>query len=72
MQNHTGFRPGDRVALVHTGDPYTRLQPGDEGTVVLVRYDGDDWVISIRWDSGSRMSVLPSAGDIIELVRKTS
>ena len=31
------FQRGDRVALVHTGDPHTRLRPGDEGTVT--RYD---------------------------------
>jgi hypothetical protein len=27
------FQRGDRVALEHTGDPGTRLRPGDEGTV---------------------------------------
>jgi hypothetical protein len=27
------FERGDRVALEHTGDPHTRLRPGDEGTV---------------------------------------
>jgi hypothetical protein len=27
------YRPGDRIALEETGDPYTRLRPGDEGTV---------------------------------------
>lgn len=31
------FMRGDRVALEHTGDPDTRLRPGDEGTVT--RYD---------------------------------
>jgi hypothetical protein len=27
------FERGDRVALEYTGDPHTRLRPGDEGTV---------------------------------------
>jgi Domain of unknown function (DUF4314) len=28
--------PGDRVELVATNDPYTRLRPGDRGTVTSV------------------------------------
>jgi hypothetical protein len=28
-----GYRRGDRVALEYTADPFTRLEPGDEGTV---------------------------------------
>jgi len=28
-----GYQRGDRIALEHTTDPHTRLQPGDEGTV---------------------------------------
>ncbi len=31
------FTPGDRVELVATDDPYTRLRPGDRGTVTRVR-----------------------------------
>jgi hypothetical protein len=31
------YRPGDRVALVHTTDPHTNLKPGDEGTVQAVQ-----------------------------------
>ena len=30
------FSLGDRVELVATNDPYTRLQPGDRGTVTSV------------------------------------
>ena len=30
------FTPGDRVELVATNDPYTRLRPGDRGTVTSV------------------------------------
>ncbi|WP_428962978.1 DUF4314 domain-containing protein [Micromonospora fluostatini] len=55
------YRRGERVALEHTGDPYTLLRPGDEGTVH--RYDPDLRVIEVRWDSGSSLSMLLDAGD---------
>jgi len=32
------YQPGDRIALVHTSDPHTRLIPGTAGTVT--GYDG--------------------------------
>ena len=28
------YQPGDRIALVHTDDPDTRLRAGDQGTVI--------------------------------------
>ncbi|MEV4481826.1 DUF4314 domain-containing protein [Micromonospora coxensis] len=55
------YQPGERVALEHTGDPHTRLHPGDEGTVR--RFDPDQQVLDVQWDSGSRLSMLLSAGD---------
>ncbi|MEU5529375.1 DUF4314 domain-containing protein [Micromonospora chersina] len=55
------YQPGDRVALEHTGDPHTRLRPGDEGTVR--RYDPRQQVLDVRWDSGSRLAMLLAAGD---------
>ena len=30
------FKPGMRVRLIRMNDPYTKLKPGDEGTVCLV------------------------------------
>jgi hypothetical protein len=33
MMNTMPYQRGDRIALVRTADPYTRLQPGDTGTV---------------------------------------
>lgn len=47
-----------------THDPYTRLRPGDLGTVRGVWPDA----IDVRWDSGSNLTVLPGAGDAIERV----
>ena len=37
MTSPAPYQRGDRVALDATGDPHTRLRPGDEGTVT--RYD---------------------------------
>lgn len=55
------WRRGDRVALVRTDDPDTRLRPGDQGTVI--RWDPAQGQLHIRWDSGSTLTMLPGAGD---------
>jgi hypothetical protein len=57
------FRPGDRVRLVQMNDEHTRLQPGDEGTVQFQQ----DTMIHVHWDSGSTLTVLLDAGDMVEL-----
>ena len=33
MTSPAPYQPGDRIALVRTDDPSTRLRPGDQGTV---------------------------------------
>jgi hypothetical protein len=48
--------PGDRVRLVHTDDPYTRLEPGEEGVVSFVDHLG---TIHVDWDSGSSLGLVP-------------
>jgi hypothetical protein len=48
-----GFALGDRVELVFTSDPYTRLRPRD----------APDVQVNVAWDSGSTLSMLPDAGD---------
>lgn len=60
------FERGDRVALVHTDDPDTRLRPGDEGTVT--RYDPKLAQLSVNWDSGSTLSMLLNDGDRVRLI----
>lgn len=58
------FVRGDRVRLVRTNDPHTRLTPGDEGTVTSVR--DVMWLsIGVKWDSGSSLTMLPDDGDVI-------
>ena len=54
------FRPGDRVELVATDDPYTRLRPGDRGTVTGVR-DFPEPTIDVHWDNDRTLSILPEA-----------
>jgi Domain of unknown function (DUF4314) len=61
------FTPGDRVELVATNDPYTRLRPGNRGTVISVA-DTPELTIDIQWDNGSTLAILPDAGDRIRLL----
>jgi len=48
-----------RVTLVSTTDTYTKLVKGDQGTLLSRRIDpwGDE-VISVKWDSGSTLSLV--------------
>lgn len=60
-----GVTAGDRVRLVHTDDPWTRLKPGDEGVIVGVhRADGS---VSVSWNGGSSLRMMPEFGDVIEV-----
>ena len=61
------FSPGDRVELVATNDPYTRLRPGDRGTVTGVA-DTPEPTFDIAWDNGSTLAILPDAGDRVRLL----
>ena len=63
------YRPGDRIALAETGDPHTRLRPGDEGTVT--RYQPKPGQLDVRWDSGSTLSMLLNDGDRVRLIAPT-
>lgn len=49
------YPEGTRIALVHMGpDPYSKLQPGDRGTVKCV---DDMGTIFVRWDCGSGLGL---------------
>jgi hypothetical protein len=58
------FEQGQRVELVMTDDPYTRLHPGSQGTVLWD--DGDQ--IAMHWDDGSSLTMVRSAGDEVRSV----
>ncbi|MBE27605.1 MAG: DUF4314 domain-containing protein [Euryarchaeota archaeon] len=45
---------GDRIRLIKSDDPWTKLKCGDEGTVRRITDD----TISVKWDSGSNLSLL--------------
>lgn len=47
---------GTRIVLIDMDDPYTKLRPGDKGTVMGVDDAGQ---IMMQWDSGSRLSLIP-------------
>lgn len=47
---------GKRVRIVRLEDPYTRLKPGDEGTV---RGVDDMGHILMNWDNGSNLNMIP-------------
>ena len=64
------YQPQQRVALIHTDDPYTDLRPGDTGTVVF--HDPAQHTVSIAWDSGSRLAMRLDGGDRIELLTPAS
>lgn len=51
---------GQRIALVRCNDPYTRLEPGEMGTVTSVDSMG---TIHVKWDSGSTLGLCPDDGD---------
>jgi len=70
MNSQPGYQPGDRVALVATDDPSTRLRPGDQGTVT--RWDPAQGQLHIRWDSGSTLSMLPGHGDQVRLTARAA
>ena len=49
------YPKGTRVELVEMNDPYSRLKPGDKGTVRLV---DDTATVFVDWDSGSGLGIV--------------
>lgn len=49
---------GDRIRLIHTDDPHTKLKPGAEGTVTLY-WPGDFVQVGVQWDDGSTLGMIP-------------
>jgi len=59
------FSIGDRIELVYTSDNFTKLLPGDRGTVTGT---DDTGAVLVRWDTGSHLSMVPAFGDFIRKV----
>lgn len=55
---------GCRVELVGMDDPYSRLAPGDQGTVTAV---DDAGTVFVNWDCGSGLGVLYGVDQIRKL-----
>ncbi|MGE5417487.1 MAG: DUF4314 domain-containing protein [Acidobacteriota bacterium] len=55
------YPPGTRVELVRMEDPYTRLKPGDRGTVTVI---DDTGTVFVDWDSGSKLGVVSGEDEI--------
>ena len=49
------FPKGTRVQLISMDDPYSKLKPGDRGTVDFVDAAG---TIFVNWDCGSGLGVV--------------
>ncbi|MCG9967542.1 DUF4314 domain-containing protein [Pelotomaculum terephthalicicum JT] len=58
------YPPGTRVEMVRMEDPYTRLRPGDQGTVSFV---DDTGTVFVNWDSGSGLGVVFGEDEIRKL-----
>ena len=55
---------GSRVELVNMDDPYTKLKPGDQGTVNFV---DDTGTVFVNWDNGSTLGVVYGVDSIKKL-----
>lgn len=49
------YPKGTRVELVQMNDPYSRLKPGDKGTV---RFVDDTATVFVDWDCGSGLGIV--------------
>lgn len=49
------YPSGTRVELVHMNDPYSKLRPGDQGSVDFV---DDTGTIFCSWDFGSSLGIV--------------
>jgi len=59
MKNKQPIKIGDIVELISTNDEMTRLQPGDQGTIVEIEGEPGDRVIWILWKrTGARFALL--------------
>ena len=49
------YPEGTRVKLIRMDDPYSRLEPGEEGNVIAV---DEIATIHVKWDNGSTLGVV--------------
>ena len=61
-------KAGQRVEFLPSSDPFTTLQKGALGTVKFEVDNDFTWSVSIDWDCGSSLSMLPLEGDSYRVV----
>jgi len=49
---------GDRIELIFINDTWTRLKPGDRGTVVKIESESDETLVWVQWDNGEHLALL--------------
>ena len=55
------YKPGTRVELIRMDDPYSKLKPGDKGTVSCV---DDTGTVFVNWDCGSSLGAVYGVDEI--------
>ncbi len=63
------FLTGTRIELIGLEDAYTKLKPGDTGTVDFVDDIGQ---IHIKWDTGSNLALIPGEDSFKVIEKPTS
>ena len=65
------YERDERVELVQTTDPHTRLTPGIHGIHGTVRgySDRPTPTLHVAWDDGSTLSMLLTEGDVVTRVQ---
>jgi archaellum component FlaG (FlaF/FlaG flagellin family) len=58
MKNKDKVKVGDRIELVFINDTWTRLKPGDLGTIVKIESESDENLVWVQWDNGERLALL--------------
>ena len=49
------MKVGDRVELISTSDPHTRLKAGDQGVIFFIDSLG---TVHVKWDNGSNLGLV--------------
>ena len=58
MGSERNVKVGDRVELIFMNDTWTKLVPGDKGTVFRIEESEDETLIWVDWDNGERLAIL--------------
>lgn len=79
---YDNLETGQRVELISCPDPYANITPGTRGSVLCPTIPSDGptiqdeagniipsyRVVSVRWDNGSWLMLVPEAGDALRLL----